>query len=316
MKINIEISRLANKYYFILTLSGRNIGFFDEYLPEYARITGKLTKEEKTELDKFNKWHSVLSEPEWKAFMKFNFDIKNNSNVVEDELPDEIKSVYKELESKFAKYWLFCQPELIKCKTKIPEIQEKYQKEINSCLNVLGSFFGQTPPEVMTVSLIYSPIDKMSGRFIDKNKFSQNVHEIEDKDEQRSWLLFMHESIHASFEGSNFKPWLREFVTKQPVRTALGSQMGPKNLLREVIATCFASSGYLLTIFNPKAEKLLKQRVIDAKAEFVGNPSKEYNYVSKRVSLAMQPEIQKYIETNRKIDEQFIQKVWNQIVEA
>lgn len=308
IKLNINVSPLANKYYFIKTLAGVNQSYFNSYSEKYIEMTGDLNQEERSELLKFNIWHQGLGESDQKRFMKFCFDKMS----LESDLESLPRNCFVILDQRFNKFWKMANFSLIESKKLIQNIYSKDEIIFEKCFGILGNFFDKPLPEKIELSIIYSPTDKMSGRFLDKNKISINVSKKSLEDDIRFKLLLLHESIHACFEDEKYKQSLRDFV-KDKAEFLLGKQIGAKNLLREAIATCFASSGILAIEFDPEANERIKSKLIEIKNRS-NDLSLDFDYVKIRVSSEMMPVVKEYILKNKKIDENFIQLVWDNIL--
>ena len=307
MKIDIKISRIANKYYFIKTVAGVNLPFFSIYLPAYEKITGPLSKTEKNSLNNFVKIFNDIGESKQKELMRASFSVLGESEIF-SKFPF-IEDVFQSLDDKFEIIWQIAEPKLTNSAGLINKNFVKNKSKIDQALKILSTFFGHGRPGSVEIQLIYSPVDKMGGRYIDDKKVSINLPGFDTSQANRFSLLFFHEMIHAHFEGPDYKNWLRQFTTGRENEIPLALKMGAKNLLREAIAACFASSGVLTYIFNDRAEQDIAAKIKSYIAEGKDRGT-DFDYQRLKVSILIRPTILKYLAENKKIDGNFLEATW------
>lgn len=324
MKLFVECSRLANKYFFINNLAEANPYIRKRYNEAYLAVIGELNEEQKTALAKYRNWYQELNsknEKERKRIIRIFYHSRSENEAWQEYAAAEgietVKAVFESLDGPFEAIWQKFESTLKQAKERMDADFLKREGLFAQIFKELGIFYGVLPPEKIAASLIICPIPRyQGGKSIDASTVSLEVPKMKTEDSlMRLWLLFVHEVIHAHFETNQYKEWLRNFVEKKIKEGASSLQITEaKNQLREIITSSLAARGYI-------AERFFGVDIIAESKRAFKNPQKytlstgeHQENLRHWTRLELRGALHQYFERGRKIDENFLQKGWETLV--
>jgi|GEM_PF-7084357 len=314
MKIKLIISKTSNQYFFLDTFSNDSPTDSSNFTNSYIKLLENPTTKEFLFLNDYREWFKNADEPQRKSVMKAFYQSQNEADAYKRtaEIFPSIVETCTKLDPYFSFVWKTCEIVLNKSKSYIENDYFRIATKFDDCFNLLNNFYGKAPgKDEINVNLVYSPAENnFSGRFIDQNQVSICIQNVDETNVQKFWLILLHESMHACYEDAKYKKWLKDFADNQ-TQTDLSGKMGAKNLLRELIVSCFAGVGFLKEyLYGADIKKELEEAV-----RCIGNNKVlPFRNLKRVVALEMLTMVREYVRQRKQIDENFLDKIWKLIL--
>lgn len=324
MKITLECSRLANKYFFITNLAEVDSFIRKNYNEAYSALIGELNEEQKEMLSRYRQWYRDLNaknESERKLVMQDFYHEQAEEDIL-GKYPlhgKDLRPVFDSLELPFSTLWKTYEEKLQTIKRTLENNLPKRHDTLEKVWNALSAFYNVPPPEQIKISLIACPVSHyQGGKVVDASTVSLEISkETSDEPLGGVWLLFIHETIHAHFETKQYKEWLRDFAEgKMEGTSATASEITEaKNLLREATTSSLASGGYIAErYFNVDVAGRSEESLRDP-AIYPLQPGEHWGNIRHWIRLRLRDTLEKYFDAKRKMDEEFLEKSWEAIEE-
>jgi len=321
MKINFHVSRLANKYFFIYNLSKADPYIRESYNNIYLSIIGELDKKQRTALNDYKKWHNSFIDKggERKTIISNFYDDKTEKDVWDEFRRQKIDSgvllerVFKNLERPFSLFWNKNEDVLREQKDIISKNYSKYKKSLDLIFKKLAFFYGLPTPKFLDVYLIFCPIPQMQGgKVVSRSSIEIEISELNSEVTRKNvWPLLLHETIHACFEDKNYKKWLENFVA-QKVGKCSSDYEQKKNIFRELITGILASkNGFLIKKYIGDFQTA-DQGKMDLKN--INKKNRDIMLLRQRLLKKASPVIKEYFQKKKRIDEEFLNKIFKEIL--
>jgi hypothetical protein len=266
-------------------------------------MIGPLSKKEKEGLALFADFYNQLDEPTQKSMLCDCMMGKTSSYPILKQMKIIFSPKYKII-------WDEAQKKLISAQKDILKTINFFGNKLEVSFTSLGTFFGKDAPEKIRLDLIFSPISQMSGKSVGKDHIAINVSSITSRNDQiRLCLLILHEIVHAHYEDDEYKNKLKQFIIDQ-TEPHSSLRLNGKNILRETIVTCFASSGILRLNFEADALEKIKNKIEEIKSR--QNELKDnIDFLKMNTSYEMLITTREYLEKKKQIDQKYIESVWS-----
>ncbi len=326
MDIAIEYSRLANKYMFVANVAG-TLGYSGDaeaLAGSYTSVIGELSISQKQIAEEFKNWYRTSredGEERWKKLMKLCFNRPSEEMVWQEMQSDPIDGellpkVFGAMDVPFAVLWNRYEMQLKEMRAIARNDLSNRTDSFRKIWKLLEVFYGRPAVNQIAIQLIVHPSPAgYAGKAIDGNTISVAMPSLaEESAKNFFWLLFLHEAIHIQFEPREYKAWLKEFADRQP-QTELSKKLIPKSVLREVITSAFAPRGYLAEqFFGINLEKMFQENYKDPK---MPNRPLSGHFLNLKclAAIRLHNAVAAYVAQRKKIDEAFLAKAWDVILE-
>lgn len=317
MNLEFKVSKPANFFFFMDSLSEWNIYHRKKYNKEMIKQFGKLTNNEKIALEDFRlimqKNEKIgVSKKIRRCFYQKSDDIKISfrkvAKLLDKKEMEIIKKSFNIIQPRFEKIWSEYFIILNYNKKIASSSYKKINKKIDLAYSKLESFYGNKSKKVYLcdVFLIISP--NRGGKAIRRDAVSIEAEKLDPKDKYRFarlWFSIMHEMAHSRFENKKYKNWLRKFIEKKTLpKSKLLINRSPKEVLREVITDLTKVALYNIL----DKEGKIKIEKIENKTKAL-----DLNTMEILIRKELGSIIKKYFLNKMKIDNNFLEKCWELI---
>lgn len=303
-----KTSKSGSRLHFILSLAGINPVMADSFVKPYLDLIGPLLDIEQNALDEIRKIINALPENDRKSLLIDSF--VGNGLSDDKYLNKDSLELFNIIDNKFETYWSLTEKYIFDLGKDIENDLNKQKVVLEKGIKALDVLFDKYDDKNMVVYLVSSPINNISGKFISENTVYIEIPRVENFNYSKFWLLLLHEVIHASYEPFEYKMWLKKFAEKQ-LQTNLSKNMGPKNILRELIDSAISPNGYFANyLYKIDIKKQLEKEIHETQDSSISF-REEFNYLKRVAALNLYDEFEQYIKGLKKIDEKILNIVWD-----
>lgn len=293
MKFSTVINAWAVFYFFVQNLSEWHFSNRKEYNIVWRNELGKFSPEEEGALEKFKKIH--LRYPFGKTYLGHHFFIEKNPwKILEKKLPPEdftaVKNSFSSLEKKFNRFYIQELPLLNTWKTTIQS--ELHDVNLITQINTNLATLYNAPPlsKDITIYILSSSKNRTGGTggIIDGDSINLEISRSPLEKTNHAMGIIWHEVTHLYFEKQSFLQLIRK---KYP------NDSDAVNVIKEATASSLFPNGALGDKLLNNEGKLLHTKI-----------PQEYTY--KLLEL-----VNRYIEKNKPLDNEYIEKVYSLVSE-
>ena len=312
MRFKFFISKPANKFYYLQNLTNWHFTSRSDNIKKWEEITGPLNSEEEEAINQFANilkrigYKSIfpgvpffLSKTEAEAFKKAEKFLDKNDLAV-------FKRTFKIFNPKFSLIWK-------KLNRKFPAINKikneakskHFKKLIKQTSLICDNFISE-----IKISVIISPLAKnetaAGTAFPEHDAITFEI----PTNLNNEWVkiysigVMIHEIIHVLLEKKGFSKKIKKIVDKKNFPEKINGKM-VYSWINESIVESFAPQGFLMQNYYPN--KIADALLLNADRAYSKN-SKNKDFIRHYLLWNNYPAAIYYGRTNKKIDNQFIEK--------
>lgn len=304
MQFNVKFTKLGNYFFFISNLTEWHFSCPKEYNKLWLKKTGSLTLKEKKSLKKLAKILKKygFAKEEKVTWLGTPFIISTEKRVWENVKKwvnkkeyKEIKKIFEIFKPRFEKIWSKESSKLSQAKKLL---SKRLTSKLRAALSDLSNFYDSKLPEKMTINIYLFAIPRESSRIGGGAALRQKgiTLEIRDlKNIQDYLLVVMHEISHSFLEKDSIKKIKKIVMGFRFPSNKLIKERGKIGLISELILCSLIPDGYLAKKYFkiPRKEKLKKFQ-------------QGWKSLVEYVTFHLYPLAEKYIDTERSLDRNFI----------
>lgn len=317
MNLEFKVSKPANFFFFIDSLSEWNTYYRKKYNEKWIKEFGELTSEEKKALKNFRLIMQKYEKTGVSKKIRRCFYQKSNSiqvsfskitKLLNNKEMRNFKKSFDILKPRFEKIWDKYLLVVNFNKELASSSYKNINKEIDLAYSKLKSFYGDKTLEKYTCTVFLIISSNRGGKAIRRNTISIEAEKLNPNDKYRFarlWFSIMHELAHARFENKKYKNWLKKFVEKKtPLKSNLIENRSAREIIREVITDLTKVALY--HILDNEGKKKI-ENITDTRKVL------DLSTLEIQIRKELRPTIEKYFQVKKKIDIDFLEKCWDLI---